>query len=407
MKKVLVFLIVVALLLFMSVPAFAVLQPQDVFPVGSSFFELYSSALSSSSSQFAISTVVADNKSYTVDSNGMLVIPDGVTGSDIDIRFVTNIFDPGFYSMGVVMFSSFPYSDLEYNYYSSFPGISDKWTQMLDSFQSPDSLIASSFSDMSFVYFDISNQYYSDFIVRQIKIRFPSEVDISGTYYLIPVMDFPFVDSVSPSFPYYDFSQAISDYDRYFLFPDAVDRGTNELLALHFIQYQIEDFGLAMIQLPAVIGNQIQNFIRPLYFSFTDFFSSFSSSLESSFSVLFSFLDNQDKSYTDAINPDLDDKTNEANQIVEDTENFENDIFTSADNALGEIDIENQKLPDSFSAPFLWIGQLVVALFNQLGDFKIVILFPMYLGLCLLAIGRGGQAIQRINYRGRGPGSDA
>lgn len=118
-------------------------------------------------------------------------------------------------------------------------------------------------------------------------------------------------------------------------------------------------------------------------------------------SMLSAFWQNQDDDYQESINPDLDDKTNEANQIVQDTENFENDIFTSADNALGKIDIENQKLPDSFSAPFLWIGQLVVALFNQMGDFKIVILFPMYLGLCLLAIGRGSQAIQRLNYKPR------
>lgn len=403
MKKVLAFLIAAALLLLFCVSVFgedasSILSGSGSLPLGYSaaaFADLDPAFLAANSvGNISVTYTLSDGSTGTYDTFGEKLIVPSTGYPYVTFRFSVSGLDPDSYYYFYMPFEiDYPSVNiLMYSYSSSLEGYVDTSSFPFVSILAPGSVLS------SFSFSVIGRQFLSSYsgsfsasgsLFGSMYASGQGSISAGGGQITGNVFNNSFLGSLSlfnapVSMPNYNFSSGSS-----------VSLDSSSFSFSQKLSGSVSTFNLAL-DLP---------FVVPLS-SLVD-----SPFLVRSFSGLASFFksfwDSQDNNYQESINPELDDKTNEANQIVEDTENFENDIFTSADNALGEIDIENQKLPDSFSAPFLWIGQLVVALFNQLGDFKIIILFPMYLGLCLLAIGRGGQAIQRINYRGRGRGSDA
>ena len=393
MKKVLAFLIAVALLLLFCVSVFgedssSILSGSGSLPVGYS------------ASDFAnVDPVFLAANS--VGNVSVMYSLDGKDYSPLSFGSFVNSSSSGYPSI----FFQFNVSDLEPDslYYVVLPFRSNSNVSFYDYSVSPSSIRPFfDFSDAPVISAVLSGSQLQDFVFTFYARSVGSSYDLDGSASLTGSMR----PSGSGGFSLTSNASINGTWADYGFFSGNIYGGSGVVNVPNY-QFNDAEFLLSSLSLEPFFKYLSFTFNMALYEPYIVSVDSLVddprgvNSISGLASMFSAFWKNQDDDYQESINPDLDNKLNEANQIVTDTENFENDIFTSADNALGQIDIENQKLPDSFSAPFLWIGQLVVALFNQMGDFKIVILFPMYLGLCLLAIGRGSQAIQRINYKPR------
>lgn len=104
-----------------------------------------------------------------------------------------------------------------------------------------------------------------------------------------------------------------------------------------------------------------------------------------------------DQDMEDSYNSEVDQQISEADQILSDMETFEEDIFQKADQAIINVDPNNASVPLTVLNSVAWISSIWTSLFGQMGDFKAVITFPLYVALALLVIGRG-QRIMRDHF---------
>lgn len=100
----------------------------------------------------------------------------------------------------------------------------------------------------------------------------------------------------------------------------------------------------------------------------------------------------------DAVASDL---SNKVSQI----ETFEDSIGLMIDEQVGGLDPSQLQMPTNILSGVHWIGHTFMSAYDNLGEFQYIVLFPMFVGLALLFIGRGERAVNmhvsRARYRSK------
>lgn len=103
----------------------------------------------------------------------------------------------------------------------------------------------------------------------------------------------------------------------------------------------------------------------------------------------------QSGQYSGAVNPDLAPKIEEAYSAAETVDTFEQDMWSELDRYSADVNPDNFTFDPQFISSMGWIASTWTDCFNGLGSWQSIITFPMFLGLAMLIIGRGSQAIDR------------
>lgn len=102
----------------------------------------------------------------------------------------------------------------------------------------------------------------------------------------------------------------------------------------------------------------------------------------------------QDQDAADAANDStLRDDTASKSQDIDTIESFESSMLDGMNSNLDNVDFT---VPTNFGAAATFVSWIVRGMFNRLGGYQIVIVFPLIIGLTLLLIGRGQSALGRI-----------
>lgn len=80
-------------------------------------------------------------------------------------------------------------------------------------------------------------------------------------------------------------------------------------------------------------------------------------------------------------------------------EDFEGGLWSDVTDYSAQVDPGTFSLGTSIVTAISWVSVQWVNLFNNLGEWKAVVTFPMFLGIALLVIGRGGYAIANTMTR--------
>lgn len=103
--------------------------------------------------------------------------------------------------------------------------------------------------------------------------------------------------------------------------------------------------------------------------------------------------------FSGAVNPQLPGKLHDAQSGVDQMDGFEDQLWEDYEEYLDEVDPSLITFPTSFISAMIWIGGLFADLFDGLGEWQFIITFPMFLGLALLVLGRGTQAMASTSSR--------
>lgn len=87
-----------------------------------------------------------------------------------------------------------------------------------------------------------------------------------------------------------------------------------------------------------------------------------------------------------AVSDELTESNSQAQSKIEQIESFESNLNSDVSVTLSNIDLT---VPNSFSAPLSFIGYVVTSVFNRLGNYQVIVIVPLILGIVLLMIGRG------------------
>lgn len=103
--------------------------------------------------------------------------------------------------------------------------------------------------------------------------------------------------------------------------------------------------------------------------------------------------------FSGAVNPELPGKLHDAQSGIDQMDDFEDKLWEDYEEYLDEVDPSLITFPTSFISAMIWIGGLFADLFDGLGEWQFIITFPMFLGLALLVLGRGTQAMASTSAR--------
>ena len=103
--------------------------------------------------------------------------------------------------------------------------------------------------------------------------------------------------------------------------------------------------------------------------------------------------------FSGAVNPELPGKLHDAQSGIDQMDDFEDKLWEDYDQYLDEVDPSLVEFPTSFISAMIWIGGLFADLFDGLGEWQFIVTFPMFLGLALLVLGRGTQAMASTSSR--------
>lgn len=100
---------------------------------------------------------------------------------------------------------------------------------------------------------------------------------------------------------------------------------------------------------------------------------------------------------------EVDSSAAELESTVESISTFEESLLDDIDSGMSEISIDTFETPAGIFSSVLWVSDTFMQCFNGLGDFKYIVMLPMYVGLALLLIGRGEQAanVHEMRHRRR------
>ena len=118
-------------------------------------------------------------------------------------------------------------------------------------------------------------------------------------------------------------------------------------------------------------------------------FSSVSADSVSSFRVRVGLFGSSSLSLT-VLNGDsaLDGFTDNAQDQINDWDSIESEFGSDATEGFNGLDLDNFTYPSDFLAAFSLVSGIFTDLWNCMGDFQIIYLLPLTLGICLLLVGR-------------------
>ncbi len=98
-------------------------------------------------------------------------------------------------------------------------------------------------------------------------------------------------------------------------------------------------------------------------------------------------------------NPELDESVSQAGQLQGSLDDFENSITGDFESSFNDLNLGGFKLPVGILSAMSWIGTTWTGFFNGMGELQYIILFPCFVGLALLLIGRAGMAMHVISMK--------
>lgn len=103
----------------------------------------------------------------------------------------------------------------------------------------------------------------------------------------------------------------------------------------------------------------------------------------------------QDEQFQGAVNPELNDKLTDANTKIEQIEEIEGSVIDQLDEHYTQVSPDNIEFNSNLISSMRWIGSQFDNCLDSIDSYGLmgVITLPMFVGLCLLIIGRGGQVM--------------
>lgn len=84
----------------------------------------------------------------------------------------------------------------------------------------------------------------------------------------------------------------------------------------------------------------------------------------------------------------LDGQVSDAQDQINDWDSIESEFGSDATEGFNGLDLDNFTYPSDFLAAFSLVSGIFTDLWNCMGDFQIIYLLPLTLGICLLLVGR-------------------
>lgn len=84
----------------------------------------------------------------------------------------------------------------------------------------------------------------------------------------------------------------------------------------------------------------------------------------------------------------LDGQVDDAQDQINDWDSIESEFGSDATEGFNGLDLDNFTYPSDFLAAFSLVSGIFTDLWNCMGDFQIIYLLPLTLGICLLLVGR-------------------
>lgn len=100
-----------------------------------------------------------------------------------------------------------------------------------------------------------------------------------------------------------------------------------------------------------------------------------------------------EEAFAGAVSPTLGDKTDTADSTIGASDDIENSLYDNMDLAFDNVDFNSASVPGGVLTAITWVVGVWTGCFDQLGDWQMLIVFPCFVGLILLIIGRGSQAM--------------
>lgn len=102
-----------------------------------------------------------------------------------------------------------------------------------------------------------------------------------------------------------------------------------------------------------------------------------------------------DEQYQGAVNPELNDKLNAANSKLEQIEEIESGVIDQLDQYYDQVSPDNIEFHSNLISSMRWIGTQFDECLGSINTYGLmgVVTLPLFVGLCLLLIGRGGQVM--------------
>lgn len=108
-----------------------------------------------------------------------------------------------------------------------------------------------------------------------------------------------------------------------------------------------------------------------------------------------------DEQFQGAVNPELNDKLNDANTKIEQIEEIESSVIDQLDQYYSQVSPDNIEFHSNLISSMRWIGTQFDECLGSVNTYGLmgVVTLPLFVGLCLLLIGRGGQAMASTRLR--------
>lgn len=128
--------------------------------------------------------------------------------------------------------------------------------------------------------------------------------------------------------------------------------------------------------------------------------------MEEIYNLLIAYLDSQ---YASAVNPDLIESTGDVQLDIDLQEDLESGFRSNLTESWTDLKLETFSLGSGYVSSVAWISSWFSNFYNAMGDYGMIVLLPLYIGIVTLVAGLTRQAIRRSGRadRSRGGKKDA
>ena len=106
--------------------------------------------------------------------------------------------------------------------------------------------------------------------------------------------------------------------------------------------------------------------------------------MEEIYNLLIAYLDNI---FASAINPDQDQTIGDTNDVMQDSNDIENEWTGNMMAGWGDLNLDAFAFGAQFLSAFVWVSSWFTNIFNGFGDFQQIIIFPLLVGIVMLLVG--------------------
>lgn len=118
--------------------------------------------------------------------------------------------------------------------------------------------------------------------------------------------------------------------------------------------------------------------------------------MEEIYNLLIAYLDTQ---FASAINPDLQESTGNVQLDIETQEGLEQGFQSDLTSSWTDLKLETFALGGGYTSAIAWVSSWFSNFYNAMGDYGMIVMLPLYIGIVTLIAGLARQAIRRSGNR--------